>query len=338
MMHMENRNRKTGNLIVFDMDGVIVDVSGSYREVIQRTAARFFQNARHADRLPDPLFSFSDLASIKQGGGWNNDWDLTHRVISLLLDRVDLPEIPEDMSWDLYRQVMRESDVSKLAHYLQETDDPLARLHQKHPGVTHPFADRCYQKDIGSGNIIRQMFQEMYLGSELFESIYQKPAQVYLGPGYIFQEELLLPAEFIQKLAEENTLCIATGRPFTEAFFTLNRFGIHNYFSRMATLDDCLMAENWVAETEFRQVSLSKPNPYMLNAIAADMENQSDSRYYIGDMPDDMEAASRSDYAYTAVGCLLSSAGSDGLKQKLVEAGAHSVIESVQELECLINA
>lgn len=328
---------KSGNLIVFDMDGVIVDVSGSYREVIQKTAALFFQDARHADLLPDPLFAVSDLAQIKHGGGWNNDWDLTHRVISLLLSRVDLPAIPDDMSWDIYRQVVADSDVTKLGRYLRETQNPLFHLHQNHRNGTHPFADRCYQNDIGTGNIIRQMFQEMYLGRDLFETIYQTPARTCAGPGYIFQEDLLLPARFIEKLAEENTLCIATGRPFTEAFFTLNRFGIHNFFSRMATLDDCLMAENWLAETESRQVSLSKPHPYMLNAIAADMESLSSDRYYIGDMPDDMEAALRSDYAYTAVGCLLSEPGSDTLKQKLVDAGAHSVIESLQELESLIR-
>ena len=61
------------SLIVFDMDGVLIDVSGSYRETVRKTARLFFTGARGFDKLPDPLFSLKDLAKIKQSGGLNND-------------------------------------------------------------------------------------------------------------------------------------------------------------------------------------------------------------------------------------------------------------------------
>ena len=75
---------KAKNLIIFDMDGVIIDVSGAYREVVRQTTNLFFQPARSWENLPEPLFELTDLAAVKQSGGLNNDWDLTCLVINLL--------------------------------------------------------------------------------------------------------------------------------------------------------------------------------------------------------------------------------------------------------------
>ena len=45
-----------------------------------------------ADKLKQPLFDLSDLAVVKQSGGLNNDWDLTHRVLTLLMSKVPSAE------------------------------------------------------------------------------------------------------------------------------------------------------------------------------------------------------------------------------------------------------
>ena len=58
-------------VLVFDMDGVLVDVSESYRETIRRTVKYFTGLDIEHDRIQD----------LKNAGGWTNDWDLTHRLI-----------------------------------------------------------------------------------------------------------------------------------------------------------------------------------------------------------------------------------------------------------------
>ncbi|MBI2547956.1 histidinol-phosphate transaminase [Candidatus Woesearchaeota archaeon] len=58
-------------ILLFDMDGVLVDVRQSYRRAIQETAA-FFTQARI-----DP----SEIEQLKRQGGYNNDWDLTEALI-----------------------------------------------------------------------------------------------------------------------------------------------------------------------------------------------------------------------------------------------------------------
>jgi HAD superfamily phosphatase len=59
-------------LIVFDMDGVLVDVSGSYRESIAQTVKHFTGKEVTGTAIQD----------YKNAGGWNNDWALSQKIIS----------------------------------------------------------------------------------------------------------------------------------------------------------------------------------------------------------------------------------------------------------------
>src|SRR3989344_853460 len=58
-------------LLIFDIDGVLVDVSNSYRQAIQETC-RFFTGAS---------VSPAEIQSYKNRGDLNNDWDLTEAII-----------------------------------------------------------------------------------------------------------------------------------------------------------------------------------------------------------------------------------------------------------------
>jgi HAD superfamily phosphatase len=61
----------TKPLLVFDMDGVLVDVAESYRETIARTVARF--TGAEVTR--------AQIQEYKNRGGFNDDWELTHQMI-----------------------------------------------------------------------------------------------------------------------------------------------------------------------------------------------------------------------------------------------------------------
>jgi HAD superfamily phosphatase len=58
-------------ILVFDMDGVLVDVSESYRETIQQTVA-YFTGARVTREA---------IQDWKNRGGWNDDWALSTAMI-----------------------------------------------------------------------------------------------------------------------------------------------------------------------------------------------------------------------------------------------------------------
>jgi HAD superfamily hydrolase (TIGR01548 family) len=57
-------------MLVFDMDGVLVEVSESYRETLVLTVKHFTQQTITRDSIQE----------YKNQGGWNNDWSLSQRI------------------------------------------------------------------------------------------------------------------------------------------------------------------------------------------------------------------------------------------------------------------
>jgi len=328
---------KCKNLIVFDMDGVIMDVSASYRDVVRKTARLFFQPARGAERLPDPLFELADLAAVKQSGGLNNDWDLTFVVIKLLFTLVDPPTVhPHREPWTRYRGTVSRSDVTAMAAFLNSQDTPLTSL-LKQPGQTeNDFIAGLYAGDVGSGNIIKQIFQEIYLGEELFGTTYNLEPAIYRGEGFILREKVLIDRQLLTELSQNNVLAIATGRPKAEADYPLQHYDLDQFFVKTMTLDDCLRAEQWIFEKDGQTESLSKPHPFMLDAIAQICKKDVGACYYVGDMPDDMLAAARATAGYKGIGLLLSAPDKESLKKKLIDAGAHHIIDNFEALKKII--
>lgn len=319
------------------MDGVIIDVSGSYRDVVRQTTTLFFHAARGAEKLPDPLFELSDLAALKQSGGLNNDWDLTFVVINLLFSLVDTSAIHASRdAWIRYRGTIGSCDVTPIATFLRSNDNPLISLLKKHEQPENKFIASLYRGDVGSGNIIKQIFQELYLGEDLFKSTYHLKPKIYHDEGYILREEVLIDRYILDDLSENNVLAIATGRPKSEAEYPLDYFDLKRYFTLVFTLDDCLKEEKKIFEENGKKVSLSKPNPFMLDAIVKSCRQSFTNLYYIGDMPDDMLAADRSEAGFKGIGLLLSAPNKKSLRKDLNRAGADYIIDNFEALKKIV--
>jgi len=330
-------------LIVFDMDGVMIDVSGSYREAVRHCARLFFKPAQFWQDLPNPLFPLEDLAELKQRGGLNNDWDLTFLVINLLFTRVIMPKIdfPPKGKKD-YKKAISLLNVSPLSSFLKSTKSPLITLLKEKGEINDPFIESMYTKDVGKGNIIKQIFQEIYLGEKLFQSIYNIPSEFsQLAKGLINNEKLLIDTDILKKLSQDNILAVATGRPKAEADYTLSLFDLKKYFKIVLTLDHCLYEEKRRAEKSgpgpLHKQGLSKPHPFMLDAIASHVKDEKISTcFYIGDMPDDILAASRSKSGFKSLGFIACAPNKGALKAKLLEVGAEYIIEDFNELLTII--
>ena len=321
------------NLIIFDMDGVIIDVSGSYRDVVRQTTKLFFQPARSSKKLPEPLFELSDLAAVKQSGGLNNDWDLTHTVINLLYSLAARPSIYEIQDpWTRWQETLTRCDIGEIADFLDSTDKPLETLLKRKGKLQHDFISGLYSGDVGSGNIIKQIFQEIYLGPDLFKSTYNLEPQVYSGDGFILKEKVLIDRSVLDSLGRDNLLAIATGRPRVEAEYPLKHYDLKKYFSMILTLDDCLEAEERILAEQGEKVSLSKPHPFMLDAIAEGLKDKFMGYYYVGDMPDDILAAANSRFGFKSIGVMVSAPNKLALEKKLKRAGADYLVENFDAL------
>jgi phosphoglycolate phosphatase-like HAD superfamily hydrolase len=321
------------HLIVFDMDGVLIDVSRSYRATVRQTATLFLQPAAGADKLPRPLFELGDLATVKQSGGLNNDWDLTHRVLSLLSTKIiGLETTGELDGWQLYERMAKKCDVGPLADYLSSSARPLHGLMQIDSQPRNPVIDQLYRGDVGSGNIIKQIFQEVYLGRTLFEQTYARPCKVSRKAGYIDRETLFPDHRQLASLSRNHLLAIATGRPRAEAAHPLFRFGLSKYFTGVITLDDCLAEEKRRFEKSGTRMPLGKPHPFILDEVAGSVREPVSDRIYVGDMPDDMEAANRSRFGYIGIGMTISAEDKPALRKRLLQAGAVRVVDDFDAL------
>jgi phosphoglycolate phosphatase-like HAD superfamily hydrolase len=327
------------NLIVFDMDGVLIDVSNSYRDTVRQTARLFFKSAPASAKLPEPLFPLADLATIKQSGSLNNDWDLSCLVISLLFNLIEKPPVSESKDpWTRYQETIGQCNVSPLARFLEVTRRPLSDLFQRAGKTQNSFICGLYAGDVGSGNIIKQIFQEVYLGRGLFEATYGLDPQFYHDEGFIHREKLLIDKGLLEALAKNNILAIATGRPRAEAEYPLAHFDLKKYFTSVLALEDCLEAEKRLSPKAGQRVSLSKPDPFMLDAIAAEQSRPVAGYYYIGDMPDDMVAAKKSAAGYKGVGTLMAAPDKQSLKKELLRAGADYIIDNFKQLKPIVTS
>ena len=72
-------------MLVFDMDGVLVDVTESYRETIVKTVEHFTGQTISRDSIQD----------YKNQGGWNNDWLLSQKICRDLGVDISYPTIVE---------------------------------------------------------------------------------------------------------------------------------------------------------------------------------------------------------------------------------------------------
>jgi len=77
-------------ILVFDMDGVLVEVSESFRESIVQTVRHFSGQTISRDTIQD----------YKNAGGWNNDWLLSRQIL------LDLGhDIPYDTVVDRFTRI-----------------------------------------------------------------------------------------------------------------------------------------------------------------------------------------------------------------------------------------
>ncbi|HLK22185.1 MAG TPA: HAD-IA family hydrolase [Bryobacteraceae bacterium] len=73
----------SAQVLVFDMDGVLVDVTESYRETVVQTVAHFTGKTIARESIQD----------YKNQGGWNNDWALSQKICSDLGVEVSYDEV-----------------------------------------------------------------------------------------------------------------------------------------------------------------------------------------------------------------------------------------------------
>ncbi|MCY0900434.1 MAG: HAD-IA family hydrolase [Firmicutes bacterium] len=252
-------------LIIFDIDGVLVDAREAYAQAIL-TATRYHVSmlqrnhglAINDERIRD-LLTPAIIASFKAVGGFNDEWDIAY-VLSLWCTWLTLtsehPLTPQEGLTQI--------------HGLGGGVEPAERLFQSRNPELWPQLTK-----LTSRPVITRLTQEIYAGDEATPALFGGPPRYVHGRGTHWQERnLLSPSELD---GYHGFLGIYTGRNRAEAALALNRTGLARYFpDRMqVTASDGVL----------------KPDPQGLQRLCADVPSQ--PALFIGDTIDDLEAVRR---------------------------------------------
>lgn len=114
-----NQETSTPAIVVFDIDGVVRDVSGSYRRALADTVEQFTAQAYRP--------TADDIDRLKSEGVWNNDWEGSQELIYRYFETQG--QSPEQVKLDynsiveFFQSRYRGSDPNNLTGYI--CDEPL---------------------------------------------------------------------------------------------------------------------------------------------------------------------------------------------------------------------
>ena len=272
--HTSPRKKHAFDAIIFDIDNVLIDTRYSYLDAIRNTveiylttgAVPFFSASKSA-QIPT-LLSSKDIDQFKLLGGFNDDWDCCYGLLIYLLS---LPVKDRTLS-ELKKNIALE-ELSKKA-----TKRPL-----KVKGITEIFG----RKQAVTIEKVARIFQEVYLGKELFEVTSRQKMRYWKKLGLIHKEKLAIKKSVLQKIKTHGiSLGISTGRSEKEALYALKKFGVLELFDAITTMDEVKKAERTKKE------SLRKPHPFSIIKTAEKI-GLNKKYLYVGDLPDDVYAANQ---------------------------------------------
>ncbi|KPN29313.1 HAD hydrolase [Halolamina pelagica] len=199
--------------VVLDVDGVLVDESDSYRRAIIETIER-----RHGTTIER-----GTVQRFKEAGGFNNDWELTDGATLFVLARA----------------AGYTGDAAEFTDAIAAREDggvAAARAVLREAAARDGFdADAVEAEWDPEG--IRETFQALYLGADLFREI-EGGEPPFEAPGYIHDEPVILEPGTVEALQSRFPVGVLTGRPEAEAEIALGRAGLSVPEEHRFTMDD----------------------------------------------------------------------------------------------------
>jgi len=311
--------------IIFDCDGVLIDVRKSYNKAISKSVAYILEEMTGYP-VPESLISDEIIHRFRRTGGFNNDWDTVYGILMFILsslpkeirkclgefmEKIESEEAPFKRLTLIKEYAKRESkmrmlnkeffaeSIEKLKDFTdlldstgkESVDKSLLRIY----GGDEDF-QRFYlllkrflhpTEDIGK-SIIATVFEEIFCGPALFKETYGADPQFNNRPGLIDNERLIVQSETLDSLISilgKRNLGIASGSRRKPAEYMLGE--LIEKFNPKALV----FAETVEMAERFMKKSLKKPHPFSL-LKAAEGFGKFDFLIYVGDSVEEALMAS----------------------------------------------
>jgi HAD superfamily phosphatase len=342
------------DILIFDMDGVLIDVTKSYRKTIQRTIQVYLETCLGFQRKRGDWITNEEISLFKSAGGFNNDWELTSGILLYLLSLSNFPFPVKRKKFSSVKEIIPYLKTKSLrSHgkivFRRKRKHLLAFLEKiKSAGGGLKGIRRISgvsregwvygTGDLDQENLVKRIFQEIYLGAK-FSAHYHLPRLSYSGKDFYLKEKVLISKKILAFLRKKVRMGIASGRPRFEAELALKRFHLHPYFDSVMTLDDCEAEEKRILASMGKKINLSKPHPYSILRVVQEIGIPNPHCVYVGDVVDDMLAAraAKKNLSILAVGFLAGHRDKKNGKISLIKSGADLVIEKPSQLLRLVS-
>jgi HAD superfamily phosphatase len=300
--------------VLFDIDGVLVDIRKSYNAAIKETVEyvlKFITGSSFPTLVTDQI-----ILKFRQSGGFNNDTDTSYAIILAILAN---PPKSISQGRKFLTKVAENSDES--GYISVEKFLAIYGIDKWKKVLTYPAP----VKD----SMLARVFDEIFYGPDLFRK------QDHLEPKYwttdrplIKNDRLAVSAKTMKKLNKmfKGNLAIVSGRSRIAAEYSLQP--IIKYFNS----DACVFLED-------KKRKYAKPNPYAVKRAMKVMGAR--TAIYVGDSAEDLLMARRAEKEIGAkiafAGIYGNSSESDETIDKFKQEGVAVIIRSVNQLPNIIN-
>jgi len=250
--------------IIFDCDGVLVDITNSYDQTIVKTTKYVLETLA---KINDSIqIDFKIIDGFKSTGGFNDEVDLTYAAI---LSIVAAKKLKKDQTEFIFL-VINNSDstgIKSVETFIKNQVDISEIIEQ----LSYPGS----HKD----NILYQIFDQLFYGPELYSKLFQNTSK-FSEPGLIENDVVIFNNDLADKLGNKfhNQISMVTGRGKESVKYSLKQL-----------LDKFDLQNSMFLEDEPRE--LAKPNPQSLVNSITGMNSK--SCLYVGDSMEDFIMAKK---------------------------------------------
>jgi HAD superfamily hydrolase (TIGR01549 family) len=302
---------KTSDGIIFDCDGVLIDITKSYDLTIIKTTKYVLENFSN---ITDSIQIDSKIIDgFKSTGGFNDEVDLAYASIISLVAAKKLQRDQRKFIFEVIKNCDTSGIISaeKYIEKLTEIDEIINKL--SYPGTHHD-------------NPLYKIFDQLFYGPELYEKLFKNNSG-FSESGLIENDIVIVSDSLISKLQSKynSKISIVTGRGKESVRYSLKKLLEQFDIDNSAFLED-----------ESRD--MAKPNPVSL--IRAIKGMNSSNSIYVGDSMEDLIMAKKAtDQGYKTTFCGIIGTSKDPQeKLELFEKnGALLVLESINLLPKILN-
>jgi len=295
--------------IIFDMDGVLLDITESIRVVNCLAVPMYLREVLHWP-APDNLVTTEDIEAFKHAGGFNDDIELTRAIVLHYVNKEHEHPGADPDTLNVFRPTLIDfaRKIGERGGGLQNAENICLEKHNYDNRAQVLLDYRT--REIG------QIFEELFAG-EHTQELYGYESKFYKGPGYVNKDKPIID---IAKLPAGKKYGVLTGRTPAEA-----KLGL-----KMSGLLEIVPESNLMTP----KGGPRKPDPRGLRKLVEEMGAQ--RTLYIGDTLDDYRTVERYQrkYADLPVSAALVLTGPAGVRNKKIfeRSGAEIAGADVNEI------